>query len=88
MMAHELVEIVILRNVLQSYSYSPFGFLLVMFPLGSSCFVFVFLPFDVSGGRCGIIVSIPDHCPPFYFDEEHLVPKRPLTKFVKILVVT
>ena len=26
-----------------------------------------FFPFDVSGGRCGIIVSIPDHCLPFYF---------------------
>ena len=24
-------------------------------------------PFDVSDGRCGIIVSIPDHCLPFYF---------------------
>ena len=23
--------------------------------------------FDVSDGRCGIIVSIPDHCLPFYF---------------------
>ena len=26
-----------------------------------------FFPFDVSDGRCGIIVSIPDHCLPFYF---------------------
>ena len=24
--------------------------------------------FDVSDGRCGIIVSIPDHCIPFYFE--------------------
>ena len=40
-------------------SNCQFGFLLVMFPLGS---------FDVSDGRCGIIVSIPDHCLPFYFD--------------------
>ena len=24
-------------------------------------------PFDVSDGRCGIIVSIPVHCLPFYF---------------------
>ena len=47
-------------------SNCPFGFLLAMFPLGSSYFVFVF-PFDVSDGRCGIIVSIPDHCVPFYF---------------------
>ena len=39
-------------------SNCPFGFLLVMFPLGSSYFVFVFFfPFDVSDGRCGIIVS-------------------------------
>ena len=48
-------------------SNCPFGFLLVMFPLESSYFVFVFFPFDVSDGRCGIIVSIPDHCLPFYF---------------------
>ena len=48
-------------------SNCPFGFLLVMFLLGSSYFVFVSLAFDVSGGRCGIIVSIPDHCLPFYF---------------------
>ena len=27
-----------------------------------------FFPFDVSDGRCGIIVSVPDHCLPFYFD--------------------
>ena len=26
-----------------------------------------FFPFDDSDGRCGIIVSIPDHCLPFYF---------------------
>ena len=26
-----------------------------------------FFPFDVSYGRCRIIVSIPDHCLPFYF---------------------
>ena len=45
----------------------PFGFLLVMFPLGFSYFVFVFFPFDVSDGRCGIIVSIPDHCFLLYF---------------------
>ena len=44
-------------------SNCPFGFPLVMFPLGSSYFVF---PFDVSDGRCGIIVSVPDHCLPFY----------------------
>ena len=45
-----------------------FGFLLVMFPFGSSYFVFVFLfLFDVSDGRCGIIVSIPDHCLSFFF---------------------
>ena len=46
---------------------TPFGFLLVMFPLGSIYFVFVFLSFDVSDGRYGIIVPIPDHCLPFYF---------------------
>ena len=45
----------------------PFGFLLVTFPLRPSYFVFVFFPFDVSDGRCGIIVSIPDHCLSFYF---------------------
>ena len=39
----------------------PFGFPLVMFPLGSSYFVFMF----VSDGRHGIIVSVPDHCLPF-----------------------
>ena len=50
------------------------GFLLVMFPLGSSYFMFVFFPFDVSDGRCGIIVLIPDHCLPFYF---HLCGKGP-----------
>ena len=50
--------------------YCPFGFLLVMFPLGSRYFVFVFLTLqvDASGRRCGIIVSIPDHCLPFYFE--------------------
>ena len=48
-------------------SNCPFGFLLVMFPLGSSYFVFVFFPFDVSDERCGILLSIPDHCLPFYF---------------------
>ena len=49
-------------------SNCPFGFLLVMFPLGSSYFVFVCcFPFDVSDWRYGIIVSIPDHCLPFYF---------------------
>ena len=48
-------------------SNCPFGFLLVMFPLGSSYFVFVFLSLVVSDGRCGIIVSILDHCLPFYF---------------------
>ena len=36
-------------------SNCPFGFLLVIFQLGSSYFVV-----DVSDGRCGIIVSIPD----------------------------
>ena len=30
-----------------------------------------FFPFDVSDGRCGIIVSIPDHCLPFYFDGDN-----------------
>ena len=30
-------------------------------------FCLCFFPFDVSDGRCGIIVSIPDHCLPFYF---------------------
>ena len=25
-----------------------------------------FFPFGVSDGRCGLIVSIPDHCLPFY----------------------
>ena len=50
-------------------SNCPFGFLLhvvMLFPLGSNYFMFVF-PFDVSDGRCGINVSIPDHCLPFYF---------------------
>ena len=32
-----------------------------MFPSSSSS------DFDVSDGRCGIIVLIPDHCLPFYF---------------------
>ena len=46
----------------------PFGFPLVMFLLGSSYFKFVFFfPFDVSDGRCGMIVSVPDLCLPFYF---------------------
>ena len=37
-------------------SNCPFGFLLVMFPLGSiSCLYF--FHFDVSDGRCGIIVG-------------------------------
>ena len=47
-------------------SNCPFGFPLVLFPLGSRYFVFVFLSFHVSDGRCGIIVSIADHCLPFY----------------------
>ena len=51
-------------------SNCPFGFLLVMFPLGSSYYVFVFFfPFDVPDGRCGIIASIPDHCLPFYLEK-------------------
>ena len=37
-----------------------------MFPLRSSLFR-VSVPFDVSDGRCGIIVSVLDHCLPFYF---------------------
>ena len=41
-------------------SNCPFGFPLVIFPLGSSYFVFCFFPLDVSDGRCGIIVSVPD----------------------------
>ena len=45
-------------------SNCPFGFPLVMFRLGCSL---CFIPFDVSDGRCGIIVSVPDHCLPFYF---------------------
>ena len=48
-------------------SNCPFGFLLVMFPLGSIISCLCFFPFDVFDGRFGIIVSIPDHCLPFYF---------------------
>ena len=48
-------------------SNCPFRFPLVMFPLGSS--YLCFFPFDVSDGRCGIIVSVPDHCLPFYFEK-------------------
>ena len=48
-------------------SNCTFGFPLAMFLLGSSYFVFVFLSFDVSDGRCGITVLVPDHCLPFYF---------------------
>ena len=52
---------------------------LLMFPLGSSYLGLVisrlcFFPFDVSDGRCGIIVSIPDHCLPFYFVLSLFVP--------------
>ena len=59
--------------VLDSYlailweSNCPFGFLLVMFPLGLVISCLCFFPFDVSDGRYGIIVSIPDHCLSFYF---------------------
>ena len=49
-------------------SNCPFGFPLVMFPLGSVYFVFVFLSLCFSDGRCGIIVSVPDHFLPFYFE--------------------
>ena len=42
-------------------SNCPFGFPLVMFPLGSSYFVFVFLSLWCVWWRCGIIVSVPDH---------------------------
>ena len=42
-------------------SKCPFGFPLVMFLLGSSYFVFVFLFFDVPDERCGIIVSVPKY---------------------------
>ena len=48
-------------------SNCPFGFLLVMLPLGSGFSCLCFFPFDVSDGRCGRIVSISDHCLPFYF---------------------
>ena len=47
-------------------SYCPFGFPLVMFPLGPVISCLCFFPFDVSDGRCEIIVSVPDHCFPFY----------------------
>ena len=47
------------------WPFQPFGFLLVMFP--SSYFVFVFLSLWCLWWRCGIIVSIPDHCLPFCF---------------------
>ena len=33
-------------------------------------------PFDVSDGRCGIIVSIPDHCLPFYFGGYYFLIKK------------
>ena len=45
-------------------SNCPFGFLLVMFPLGSSYFCLSLFPFEASDGRC---VSIADHCLSFYF---------------------
>ena len=48
-------------------SNCSFGFLQVMFLIGSSYFVFVFLSLWFSDGRCGIIVSIPDHCLPICF---------------------
>ena len=48
-------------------SNCPFGFPLVMFPLGLVISRLCFIPFDVSDGRCGLIVSVPDHCLPFYF---------------------
>ena len=48
-------------------SNCSFAFLLVMFPLGPVISCLCFFPFDVSDGRCGIIVSIPDNCLPFYF---------------------
>ena len=47
-------------------SNCPFGFLLVMFQ-GPVISCLCFFPFDVSDGRCRIIVSIADHCLPFYF---------------------
>ena len=31
------------------------------------CRVLIVVSFDASHGMCGIIVSIPDHCLPFYF---------------------
>ena len=52
-------------------NYCPFGFLLVMFPLRSCYFCACFFPFDVSDGRCWIIVSIPDHCLSFYCEGVH-----------------
>ena len=66
-------------------SNCPFGFPLVMFPLGSSYFVLCFFPFDVSDGRCGIIVSVPDHCLPFYCAKCLSKPKEHLytTSFAK-----
>ena len=48
-------------------SNCPFGFPLVVFPLESSFSCLCFFPFDVSDRRYGIIVSVPDHCLPFYF---------------------
>ena len=53
-------------------SNCPFGFLLVMFPLCPVILCLCFFPFDVSYGRCGIIVSIPDHCLPFCFTPNFL----------------
>ena len=48
-------------------SNCPFGFLLGCFHKGPVISCLCFFPFDVSDGRCGINVSIPDHCLPFYF---------------------
>ena len=64
-------------------SNCPFGFLLVMFPLGSSYFVF-----DVSNGRCGIIVSVPDHCLPFYFIyKKFYLTRAHIYRFSNILII-
>ena len=60
-------------NVIHYYSISVYLYSMAYICIGYFTFVFQLhsvyfnrLSFDVSDGRCGIIVSIPDHCLPFY----------------------
>ena len=64
--------------VMQFYKLSKFHLRIIVLAAPPICILSAFIcffPFDVSDRRCGIIVSIPDHCLPFYL-VLYLIPLR------------